>query len=95
MSIGCSVTFQSRLTLEVISLKNRQLAAHKTEDALALPRGLRQLSQIKHLPKSGTLNHPIGSLCLLPRVSHYFPPAIFYDYKIITLMPDRLISWIG
>src|SRR5450830_1286887 len=45
-------------------------ATAKSLICLALPTGLRQLSQIKHLPKSGTPNHPMGSLCLLPRVSH-------------------------
>jgi hypothetical protein len=38
--------------------------------SLAVPRGLHELSPIKDLPKSGTLNHSMGSLGILMRVSH-------------------------
>ena len=37
--------------------------------------GLRHLSQIKHLPKSGTPNHPMGSLCFIIRSVSLFSPS--------------------
>jgi hypothetical protein len=42
---------------------------------LALPRGLRQLSPINGLHKSGTANRSTRSLGFLPRVSHRFKAA--------------------
>jgi hypothetical protein len=49
--------------------------AAKLLKSLALPSGLRHLSQIKHLPKSGTPNHPMGSLCFIIRSVSLFSPS--------------------